>query len=81
MRSSLLLARIAPQDVAMFRFLLEAQDNLAIFTVLERNTALLKIMFAPEFRGEVEKALEAIGQTVPLLISPWPFEQHKTEDL
>ena len=39
--------RIAPEDVAMFRFLLEAEDNLAYMSVLNRWTALLKVTSSP----------------------------------
>jgi len=35
--SSRLYARIAPRHIAMFRFLLEAQDNLGYMTVLDRG--------------------------------------------
>lgn len=75
MRGKRLLVRIGPRDVAMFRFLLEAHDNLAIFTVLERDTALLKVMFTPASHAAVLKALEAIGKTVPLQILPWPLAE------
>lgn len=75
MRSDRLIVRLAPENVAMFRFLLEAHDNLAIFTALDRGLALLKIMFAPESREEVEKTLNEISQTVPLQISQWPVDK------
>ena len=32
-RSARLYVRLARQDIALFRFLLEAHDNLAVFTV------------------------------------------------
>ncbi|MBG3878520.1 DUF4911 domain-containing protein [Desulfovibrio oxamicus] len=35
--SSRLYARIAPRHIAMFRFLLEAQDNMGYMTVLDRG--------------------------------------------
>ncbi|WP_353119818.1 DUF4911 domain-containing protein [Nitratidesulfovibrio sp.] len=35
--SARLYARIAPRHIAMFRFLLEAQDNLGYMTVLDRG--------------------------------------------
>lgn len=38
---------MAPQDTGLFRRLLEAYDNLAYFTVLETDTALLKLVFLP----------------------------------
>lgn len=59
-QSDFVLARLAPADVAMFRFLLEAYENLAFFTVLERHPALLKISFSQESRGEVERVLNRI---------------------
>lgn len=56
----------------MFRFLLEARDNLAMFTVLDRKLALLKILFAPESRETVNRALREIGQAIPLEILNLP---------
>lgn len=70
--SAKMLVRMAPRDVAMFRFLLEAYDNLAFFTVLERKTALLKLVFSGDDAESVAQALEQIGQAVPLTIAPWP---------
>lgn len=59
--------------VAMFRFLLEAHDNLALFTVLERRPALLKLMFVEESREDVIKMLAEISQTIPVEYEDWPI--------
>lgn len=67
-----MLAIMDSQDVAMFRFLLEAYENLAYFTTLERRPALLKIMFAECSRKEVIRALLDIKRTVPLELREWP---------
>ena len=78
-----LLVRVAPADVALFRFLLEAYDNLALFTVLERKTALLKVVFSPHAEDAVRAALTEIGASVPLSVEDWPFaglEEEGTED-
>lgn len=72
-RSGRVLVYLAPHLVGMFRFLLEAYDNLAFFTVLDRREALLKIVFSPHQEGEVRSALEAIGKTIPLMVRPWPM--------
>jgi hypothetical protein len=58
----------------MLRFLLEAWDNLAAFTVLDRREALLKLFFAPEQSGRVRQALAAIREVVPLEVLPWPSQ-------
>ena len=39
--------RINSRDVALFRFLLETEDNLGYMTVLDRWRALLKVTFSP----------------------------------
>ncbi|MBD5417717.1 MAG: DUF4911 domain-containing protein [Desulfovibrio sp.] len=71
--SARLLVRLAPADVALFRFLLEAYENLAFFTVLERKTALLKVVFSPQQEDAVRAALAEIGASVPLTVRDWPF--------
>lgn len=72
-RSGRLLVRVPPEDVALFRFLLEAYENLAIFTTLERRTALLKVLFSPQQEGAVRAALAEIGGSLPLTVADWPF--------
>ena len=71
--SGRLLVRLAPKDVALFRFLLEAYENLAFFTTLERRTALLKVMYSPQQEKAVRGALAEIGESVPLTVVDWPF--------
>lgn len=70
-----MLARMNPEHIAMFRFLLEARDNLALFTVLEKRPALLKIIFSPNQEKEVRDALEEIGQSIPLSVEEWPLKR------
>ncbi|MEG2172279.1 MAG: DUF4911 domain-containing protein [Desulfovibrionaceae bacterium] len=61
-----------PSQVGMFRFLLEGYDNLAYFTVLERRTALLKLVFSPHREYFVREALAQIAGTVDVKIQEWP---------
>ncbi|MDE7241306.1 DUF4911 domain-containing protein [Desulfovibrio sp.] len=72
-QSGRLLVRVAPGDVALFRFLLEAYENLAFFSVLERKTALLKVVFSPQQEDAVRAALAEIGASLPLTVEEWPF--------
>ena len=73
-RSSLrFLVRLASQDVAMFRFLLEAYDNLAYFTVLDARETLLSVVCSPHQEYAVRRALEDIGEHLPLRYAPWPL--------
>ncbi len=73
--SKRLLLRLAPSDVGMFRFLLEAYDNLAYFSVLEPKTALLKIVFSPHADNTVHRALQEIAESLPIEIEEYPWSQ------
>ncbi len=62
MRSEVMYLRLARADVAMFRFLLEANDGLAMFTSLEadpQGNEVLCLRFAPGARPAVLRFLEA----------------------
>ena len=74
--SGRLLIRLAREHTAMFRFLLEAYENLAYFTVLERKTAMLKLVFSPHQRENTLRALDesleraAVRQGMAALMQP-----------
>ena len=70
--SGLLQVRLHPSHVALFRFLLEAYDNLALFSVLDRRQALLKVMFSPHQELEVRRMLSTFSDAIPFEILPWP---------
>ncbi len=55
---------IAPNQVNMFRFLLEAYDNLALFTVLDKYKAILKVFFSPHQEKEVQRTLRDMQSLV-----------------
>ena len=67
-----LLLTVPPSKVGMLRFLLEARDNLAAFTCLDRGEGLLKLIFAPESRAEVLSALAEIQKSIPIEWRDWP---------
>lgn len=71
--SGRLLVRLAPERIALFRFLLEAYDNLAYFTVLESKTALVKLIFSPHRERAARRALDEMAQSLPFLVEEWPF--------
>lgn len=71
-RSGNLLVRITPEQTGMFRFLLEAYDHVAYFTVLENKTALLRVIFSPHREREAREALKQIAQSLPLSVEEWP---------
>ncbi len=67
-QSEYLYVKVKSQDMAMFRFLLEAYDNLAMFTTLEPKTTLVKILYSPHEKDRLERALLATQELVPIEI-------------
>jgi hypothetical protein len=72
-QSGALYVRLARADVALFRFLLEAWEGVALFTSLgtdgsNRETLLLR--FAPGMRPEVLRFLDAARTEFPLDLLP-----------
>ncbi|CAK7021937.1 MAG: hypothetical protein DESF_00907 [Desulfovibrio sp.] len=72
--SGRLLVRLAPQHTALFRFLLEAYDHTAYFTVIEPKTALLKIIFSPHLEKETRLLLAEMSASLPFEQLEWPFD-------
>ena len=46
--------RLDPKFVAMFKFLLEAEDNLGYVSVVDRWKAVLKVVFSPHQTAEAQ---------------------------
>lgn len=63
-RSGRLYCRIEPSQVHMFRFLLEAEDNLGIMTVVDRWAAVLMLRFSPYQERELREFLSGMQESV-----------------
>lgn len=63
-QSSVCYLQLAPKDMAMFRFLLEAFDNAAMFTVLEPKQTLLKLIFSPHQKALIDEILLSMQKKV-----------------
>ena len=63
---------INPHDVHMFRYLLEAYDNLGYMSVVDRWRAVLRVSYSPHQRREFLEILDDIRETVnfSMLASP-----------
>jgi len=58
--SERLYIRIDPSKIGLFRFLLEAYDNLGIFTVANKFTGLLQLRFSPHQSREMRQFLDSV---------------------
>ncbi len=74
--SKRLYIKIAPSSIGRFRFLLEAHDNLALFTAVDKFQGVLLLRFSPDQEEEVRGFLERITPEIPVdeVYSP-EFEQ------
>ena len=77
--SAVLVIRIAPRDVGLFRFLLEGRDNLGLFTVLDPRAALLKLLFSPHQAADMRIALREMAACVPFVVEEWPVPPEASE--
>ena len=78
-QSNYLLVQIEPSKVGMFRFLLEAYEHIAYFSVINRNKALLKIIFSPHRERATLKALEEIASSIPINIMDWTYSNNSAK--
>ena len=73
MQSETLYLRLPRAHVAMFRFLLEAHDGLALFTSLGADAAnreILCLRFVPGAKPLVRRFLDAARTEMPLELLP-----------
>jgi hypothetical protein len=56
---------VAPSAVGLFRFLLEAHDNLGLMTVIDRRRAVLLLRFAPGMEQEMREFIESVKVLLP----------------
>ncbi len=63
--SDRLYVRLLPRHVALLKFLLEAEDNLALPTVVDRFAAVVRLLFSPDERRRVERFVEDLRAMCP----------------
>ncbi|SKA94424.1 protein of unknown function [Paucidesulfovibrio gracilis DSM 16080] len=66
--SARLYVRVRREHIGLFRFLLEAWDNLALFTVVDRLRGVLLLRFSPHQESEVRGFLAAAAEEMPLSV-------------
>lgn len=66
------IVRVPADKVGLFRFILEAHDHVALFTVLDRHVALIKILFSPHEARAVEAMLQSMRSVLDVTDVPLP---------
>lgn len=62
--SARLYAKIAREDIALFKFLLEAHGHLGLMSVMDSHAAVVKLSYSPEMEREVKAFLDEAGQAM-----------------
>lgn len=65
-----LYIKIKPESTRFFRYLLEAYDNLAYTSVVNRKTCILKLIYSPLQEKEFFAALQEIQQSILVEVLP-----------
>jgi uncharacterized protein DUF4911 len=62
---SIVLA-VAPEDIALFKAIVESYDNLATLRTEDPRQHHLKLWFDPALEGEVNRLLESLAATISM---------------
>ncbi len=65
-RSQHCYLRLRRRDIAYFKFLLEAHDNLGVMTVLDKYEAVLRVSFASGREEEIQDFFKGVSRDIPL---------------
>ncbi len=60
--------RIEPAKIGVFRFLLEAYDNLGIFTVTNKFKGILQLRYSPHQKRDIKQFLKSVREEVDIEI-------------
>jgi hypothetical protein len=63
--SARLYCRLHPSQVHLFRYFLEAEDNLGLMTVVDRWGAVAQIRFSPHQEEDMRRFLEDLRDILP----------------
>ena len=61
-----LICKLKPKEIGLFRYFLEASDNLAQFTVIDKFEGIIKVFFPCESYWQVQKRLYEISHEINL---------------
>ena len=67
-QSERLYVQIAPSDIGVFRFLLEAHDNLGVFTVTNKFKGILLLRFSPHQSREMHQFIKQVSSEMDIAV-------------
>ena len=79
-RSARLYVTLDPSKVHLFRYLLEAEDNLGLMSVVDRWRAALLVRFSPDQEKAVRDRLEEMKQSLAFQ-GPFRYRTEQPDDV
>ncbi len=71
--SGRIYVRLEPSESRLFRYLLEAYDNLAYSSVVDRKGCIFKVVFSPHQEAELRRVLKEMGESLPFEVIEPPL--------
>ena len=65
-RSERVYVQIEPSNIGLFRFLLEAHDNLGIFTVTNKYKGILLLRYSPHQAPEIKRFIKQVASEMDI---------------
>jgi hypothetical protein len=65
--------RLHRKDIAYFKFIIESYEGMAVVRTKDPHEAIVELMVAPGWEGDLDKVLEGLGKEIhiePLLLYP-----------
>lgn len=73
-QSKRIYIQIKPSDIAIFRFLMEAADNLALFTIADRFKGILLIRYSPHQEREFFEFIAGMKEEIEITFVHTPLK-------
>lgn len=79
--SSRLYARVDRKEIAYVRFVVEAHDNLAVVSAVDKYQAVVRLLFAPGQEDVVRSVLQGLSEEIRLemIEVPGKFEARSSK--
>jgi hypothetical protein len=62
--------RVRREDIAYFKFIIESYEGMAVVRTKDPHEAIVELMVAPGWEGDVEEVLEGLRREMPLEALP-----------
>lgn len=66
--------RVAPQDIALVKFVFESYEGVGIVRTLDRHAATIVALISRDFRADADAIVADLAARIPLAVIPAPAD-------